>query len=171
MATAEDAAAEVAAIESAGAPSLPADTASDDAPLNAPLREDQVANAVSFLTSPKACCVPCSSDAVWACEWMEMYTSAASDTVCVPSTLVAATDLTSYNLCMQVAPASTEQKRSFLIKKGLTVGEIDEAFRRAPDAPAAAAVAPAPAAPHATTVSPYAAPSPPGQQQVWLHCA
>lgn len=85
--------------------------------------------------------------------------------------LVAATNLTFYNLCMQVAPASTEQKRSFLIKKGLTVGEIDEAFRRAPDAPAAAAVAPAPAAPLATTVSPYAAPSPPGQQQVWLHCA
>jgi peroxin-14 len=68
----------------------------------------------------------------------------------------------------QVAPASAEQKRSFLIKKGLTAEEIDEAFRRAPNAPAAVAAAPAPAAPLATGASPFAAPSQPGQQQVLL---
>lgn len=71
-------------------------------------------------------------------------------------------------LCIQVAPASAEQKSSFLIKKGLTPPEIDEAFRRAPDAPAAPA--PAPAQPVASG-SPFAPPSQPGQQQVRLHCS
>lgn len=50
------AAAEVAGLESAGAPALPADTTSEDAaPAVAPLREDQIVNAVSFLTNPKVC--------------------------------------------------------------------------------------------------------------------
>jgi hypothetical protein len=46
-------------------------------------------------------------------------------------------------------------KRSFLEKKGLTSTEIDEAFKRVPEAPAAAAVpAPATAAVPATTATP-----------------
>lgn len=48
------AAAEVASIESAGAPSLPADTAAGmPTPSAEPLREDQIANAVAFLSNPK----------------------------------------------------------------------------------------------------------------------
>ena len=167
MTTVADAAAEVAAVESAGAPSLPADTASDDASLGAPLREDQVANAVSFLTSPKACRNP--AVLMHTGHVTRGYTPRLHSERCAcRATRSRPADLTSLELCMQVAPASTEQKRSFLIKKGLTVGEIDEAFRRAPAAPAAAAVAPAPAAPLATSASPYAAPPPLGEQQVWL---
>jgi hypothetical protein len=47
-------------------------------------------------------------------------------------------------------------KRSFLEKKGLNGAEIDEAFKRVPEAPAAAAAAPAPAAAAgpATTATP-----------------
>jgi hypothetical protein len=46
-------------------------------------------------------------------------------------------------------------KRSFLDKKGLTSAEIDEAFKRVPEAPAAAAApAPATAAVPATTATP-----------------
>lgn len=66
-----------------------------------------------------------------------------------------------------MASATTEAKRSFLIKKGLSAAEIDEGFRRAPAAPVAAPLAaPAHAAAPAAGSSPYAAPSQPGQQQV-----
>ncbi|KAI3426836.1 hypothetical protein D9Q98_006783 [Chlorella vulgaris] len=76
-------------------PSLP--------PAPAAVREDQVQNAMAFLSHPK------------------VRTS---------------------------APAS---KREFLQRKGLTEAEIDEAFRRAPQAPAAATDAAAPAQPPAVT--------------------
>jgi hypothetical protein len=66
MATVADAAAEVASIEAAGAPSLPADTASNDVAVAEPLREDQIINAVSFLTNPKVCMRGSVADAPWA---------------------------------------------------------------------------------------------------------
>lgn len=62
--------------------------------------------------------------------------------------------------------ASTEAKTTFLVKKGLTPEEIDEAFRRAPQPPAVTSYAPAaaPPAPPGAAAAPYAAPSQPGQQ-------
>ncbi|KAG2490990.1 hypothetical protein HYH03_010662 [Edaphochlamys debaryana] len=76
----------------------------------AALREDQVQNAVGFLSHPQ----------------VRSSTNVAS-------------------------------KRSFLERKGLTAAEIDEAFRRVPEAPAAAA---APAAPAAPVYAPPPAPAP-----------
>uniref|UniRef100_A0A1D2AAM9 Peroxisomal membrane protein PEX14 n=1 Tax=Auxenochlorella protothecoides TaxID=3075 RepID=A0A1D2AAM9_AUXPR len=93
-------------------------TASPEAAFEAPptatvsLREDQLQNAVSFLSHPK------------------------------------------------VRSSAVEQKRQFLQRKGLTDAEIEEAFRRVPEAPAAAYV-PAPS-PHSVVAVPAGTVTPAG---------
>lgn len=67
---------------------------------------------------------------------------------------------------LQVLSASAEAKTTFLVKKGLTSAEIDEAYRRALSTPAP--ISYTPTAQASTTQQPlFAPPSAPGQQQVF----
>jgi hypothetical protein len=78
----------------------------------AAIREDQIANAVAFLTHPKV-------------QWLHLERSQHIH-FAKPFLKWVVVDL-------QVRESPTATKRSFLERKGLTAAEIDEAFRRVPE--------------------------------------
>lgn len=76
------------------------------------MREDQISNAVAFLVHPKVS----KYAQINTPPLKQVYYIAAASTVCVVG---------------KVRDSGEESKRSFLIQKGLTPPEIDEAFLRA----------------------------------------
>ena len=129
-----------------------------DAPPPRELREDQIENAVSFLAHPKVqplfCTahVPdrhhnrkhstryapgrtclCFAQAAWMCSGTIMLRCKLDSPV---MGLLALTAMCEF--MEQVRGSTVASKRSFLERKGLTSDEIDEAFRRVPEAPAPA---------------------------------
>jgi hypothetical protein len=144
-----------------GGPSEPSGSAPDASQLppagaTPSLREDQVQNAVAFLSHPKV--------GLRRAEFARLFRAAIMftgpaeaipwpATVCcrrpppsaVAGPLLGFVLLTVTLACLQVRSSPVASKREFLQRKGLIEAEIDEAFRRVPEAPAAAAPAPSPA--------------------------
>lgn len=125
------------------------DLAENGAETAAALREDHIQNAVAFLSHPKVLsekvdlvrvAVKVSDENKVQLLLCSLHLFHASLSSAVVSKLL---------LLVQVRGSAVSAKRSFLEKKGLTAAEIDEAFKRVPEAPAAAPTA-APAAAPAT---------------------
>ncbi|KFM23043.1 Peroxisomal membrane protein PEX14 [Auxenochlorella protothecoides] len=96
----------------------------------------------------------------------ELTLRAISNALCITiSVVIGATQMvryipTDYRQGKTVRSSAVEQKRQFLQRKGLTDAEIEEAFRRVPEAPAAAYV-PAPS-PHSVVAVPAGTVTPAG---------
>ena len=109
----------------------PGTPAADSEPT--PLREDQIQNAMAFLSHPKVCSIvhlhaKLMHTASWVIESGALVTSTC--------------DVRLLACTMQVQGSTADAKRSFLERKGLTQPEIDEAVRRVPLQAATALQAP-----------------------------
>lgn len=121
----------------------------------AALREDQIQNAVSFLSHPK---VGSSGQGHGRPASLQAPVSG----------LRRGPDPCAMHPPAQVRSSAADQKRQFLQRKGLTEAEIDEAFRRVPEQPPGQAL-PATSAPAAAPTQGQMVPAgyvPAGQQQL-----